>query len=301
MLDFDDFTIFRANQGCSVVTVAEVGAFFTSSFFYVSRSVNGFGIHGYEGLHAVAAVDVKSLSNGAKAVSCINVTTVFLVVAHTPSEFVVLTVLPVVRPEVVEVVDVSTLCAEHFAEYAVLSHVQGVHFKPVVAAVLQNHAVLAGLFAQVDELPALVKVHGRRYFDGGVFTVLQSAFGYREVVFPVGSDVYEVDVFAFANFLVSLFTVVDVCRWKTGFTQELLAAFGTRFLVVAEGYNLYTGDVSEALYSTGTTHTQTYEGNAYAFHFRSGQVQSVFLSGRAFRRVNYDGSFVPMPFGVGRK
>jgi len=142
-----------------MITIQEVFAFFTTCFFYQFFTVNRFGIHSNQCSHAVTTVNVQSLCNRAKAVSSVNVTTMFHVVAQTPSQFVFFTVLPVVRPEVIQVVDVSTLSAENFTEYSVLSHVQCVHFKPVIAAVFQNHTVFTSLFRQVDQFPALFQIH----------------------------------------------------------------------------------------------------------------------------------------------
>ena len=114
----------------------------------------------------------------------IHVTTVLLVVKKTPAELlgVLLLVHPVLTPERVEVVNVSALSVEHLTQQALLSHVEGVELEPVVAAVLQNHAVLAGLLGQVNELPALLQVHGAGHLDSGVLAILQSALSYGEVV-----------------------------------------------------------------------------------------------------------------------
>ena len=45
--------------------------------------------------------------------------------------------------------------------------------------------------------------------------VFQSTFSNREVVFPVGSDIDEVDVRTLAKFFISLFTIIDVSRHQT--------------------------------------------------------------------------------------
>ena len=102
--------------------------------------------------------------------------------------------------------NVGTLGADNLTKHTVLGHVEGVHFKPVVAAVFEYHAVLAGLFRKVDEVPALFEVHGRGHFDGGVLAILHSELGYGEVVIPVGCYIYDVDVVALAEFLVAFGT-----------------------------------------------------------------------------------------------
>ena len=121
--------------------------------------MNRLCIHSNERHHTIATVNVECLSHGTKAMGCIDITSVIFVVTHTPSELVILVFLPIVRPEVIQIMDICTLRTENLAEDALLSHVQGVHLKPVIAAVFKNHAVLARFFAQVDKIPALLQIH----------------------------------------------------------------------------------------------------------------------------------------------
>ena len=206
MLDFDYFTVFCADKCSSVVAVAEFIARFAGCFFYQCFSVYRFCIHCYQGSHTVTTVNIQCLSYRAKTVSSVYVATVFFVVTQAPSQFVFFSVFPVVRPEIIQVVDVSSLCTEYFSEYSLLCHVQGVHFEPVIAAVFQNHAVLASSFRQVDKFPALFQIHSRRNFDGYVLSMLHGILGNREVVIPVGCNVYQVNVFAFAECFISFCT-----------------------------------------------------------------------------------------------
>ena len=208
VLDFDYLTVSGTDKRRGVVTIAEFLALLAGFLFYIFLAVEALGIHGYERSHAVTTVNVESLSNGAKAVGSVNVTTVFHVVLHTPAEFTgvrTIGVLPVVIPEVVEVVDVSTLCADYFTEHTVLCHVEGIHFEPVVAAVFKNHTVLAVLFRKVDEVPALLQVHSRRYFDSSVLAIFKGALSHGYVVIPVGSYINKVNVAALAEFFITLF------------------------------------------------------------------------------------------------
>ena len=64
-------------------------------------------------------------------------------------------------------------------------------------------------FAQVDELPALLQVHSRGDLDGYVLTVLQRTLGYGEVVQPVSGYIDQVDVIAFAEFLIAGFARIN--------------------------------------------------------------------------------------------
>ena len=206
VLDFDDLSVGRTDQGSGVVTVAEFFAWCTGCFFYQCLTVYGFGIHGYQGSHAVATMDVECLSYRAKAVSGIYVAAIFLVVTQTPAQFIFFSIFPVIRPKIIQIMDVSSLCANDFTKHTLLCHVQGIHFKPVVAAVFQNHTMLASGFRQVDEFPALFQVHGRRYFNGYVLTMFHGIFGNREVMVPVSCNVHQVDVIAFAECFVAFCT-----------------------------------------------------------------------------------------------
>ena len=281
-----------------MVAVAEVVAAFACALFNQFGAVNRFGVHSHEGGHAVAAVNVECLSHRTKAMSGVNVAAVVLVVAQTPTQFIVFAVFPIGIPEWGEVVDVGTLHANDFAEHAVLSHVEGGHFKPVVAAVFKNHAVQTVLFAEVDEFPALVEVHSRRHFDGNVLAVFKSAFGNREVVVPVGADVNEVDVGTFAHLNVAIFATVDFGFGHSLLGEVFLARFGTFFFVVAQCHCLSAGNIGEAFNGAGTAHAKS--GKAYAHHFElwCGEVNNVLLTFGTNRGVGYDGVAAPVPTGV---
>ena len=105
---------------------------------------------------------------------------------------------------------VSALHVLHLAEHAVLRHVECVELKEVVAAVLKHHHVETLLLTEVDKLPDLVKVHGRRHLNGNILAMLKSVFGYGEMVQPVGSDINEVDVFPLAQLFVTLITIIHI-------------------------------------------------------------------------------------------
>ena len=197
--------------------------------------------------------------------------------------------------------DVGTLGADYLAKDAVLRHVEGTEFKPVVAAVFKNHAVLLLLLGQVDECPALLKVHGRGHFDSRVLAVFEGALGYGEVVIPVGGYIYEVDVGTAAEFLIAFCTRVDVGRGKANLLEVALATFGAGCFVVAEGHDLHTGNVSETGYCTGATHAKTHESHAQVLLLGADEVEHVLLACGALRSVHNDGSFVPMPLGGRRQ
>jgi hypothetical protein len=121
------------------------------------------------------------------------------------------------------------------------------------------------------------------------------------VVVPVGSNVYEVDVVALAELLITLLAVVDVGGDQVSIAEVLLASLSASLFIVAESNNLNTGDVSETHYSPGTTHTETYETYAYGLELGSGEAEYVLLTSGTLGSFNYESTLVPMCLGRGRK
>ena len=121
------------------------------------------------------------------------------------------------------------------------------------------------------------------------------------MVIPVGSNINEVNVCTLADFLITLGTRVDVCGLQTSLAQVVLALLSALCLIVAESYNLNTGDVAEAHNSTGATHTQTYESHAYGLQLVGCQTEYMLLASRTFGGFHYDSTLVPMPLCAGRK
>ena len=191
--------------------------------------------------------------------------------------------------------DVSTLCTDYFTEHALLCHVQSIHLEPVIAAVLQNHTMFAGLFAQVNQFPTLFQVHCRRHFNSHVLAILQGTLCHGEVVHPVGSHIYQVDIIALAKFFITFLARIDGGFGERGLLQIALAGFRPFLFVVAQGNNLRARDVCETFHSTGTAHSQA--DKTYTDHFHLGQRQSqhALLSRRTDRRIDYDCPFLPFP------
>ena len=196
---------------------------------------------------------------------------------------------------------VGALSADNLAEYSLLSHVQGGHFKPVVAAVLQNHAVQAVLLAKVDEFPALVEVHSRRHFYCHVLAVLEGALSYREVVIPVGADVYKVDVAASAHIHVAIFAAIDCSLRQTLVGEIFLAFFGTAFLVVAQSHGVSARNMGKAVYGVRSAHTQASKAHAHYRQLRCCKVDDVLLTLWALRHIGHDSVATPVPASVWRQ
>ena len=289
VVNLDDLAVLSRNQRGGVVAVAE-RLILTRAILHQLAANERLRVHGHERLHAVAAVDVEHLSDGAEAVSGIDVATELLVIVQAPAQLVLVVLLPVVVPELRQFVAIGTLCVDDLTEETLLCHVERVQLEEVVAAVLQNHAVQALLLGEVDELPDFVHVHGRRHLDGHVLTVLQCLLGHQEVVYPVGGDVDHVDVGALAEFLIAILAIVDV-SWRHGsLLQVAVATLGAFLHMVAERLDFDAGNVGPALHGARSAHAQTDECHAHHVHLRCHQSQCGLLSGRHGRHIRHDGS-----------
>ena len=259
-----------------MVAVLEVVGTHTGGLFDVIRSADSFRIHGHERRHAVTAVHVEQLAGGTHAMCSVNIAAVLMIVVQTP-------VVPVVGPEILQVVDVAALDVEHLAEQPLLGHIQRIHLEEVVDAVFELHAVLARALRGVDEGPDLVERHGRRHFDGGVLALFHGVYAHPGVVLPVGSDIHQVDIVALAELLPSIFRIgVLGSGGETGLFEHLLALGHVFRQQVAQSDDFRTGNVDKTLHGSRSAHAETDEANAYGVYSRSGIGYHVGLSGGTF-------------------
>ena len=225
-------------------------------------------------------MDVEQLASRAKAVSCVYIATEFVVVIQTP-------VVPICSPEFFQVMDVRSFYVKHFAEQALLSHVQCCQFEEVVNAIFQLHAMLASSLRSVDKCPDFFQCHSRWNFDSYVLALFHGINTHLSMVLPVGCNVYKVDVVTLAKLLPSFFVAcVSGCFRKTGFGQDVLAFFYILRYKVAQSYDLCSRNVCKARNGSRTTHAQTDESYTDCFEFWSGELDNILLSGRTFRYFN---------------
>ena len=161
--------------------------------------------------------------------------------------------------------------------------------------------MLAGLLTHVDQAPALVQVHGTRHLDGSMLAVFHGTLSHWEMVVPIGSDVNQVDVWALAQFLVTLFSAVDGSRFQALLAQEFLRFLSALLLVIAKSHDFNTRDMAESHHRPWSTHTESHESHAHGLQFWSLESQYVLLSGRTFGSFHYDSTLVPMPLGIRRQ
>ena len=203
--------------------------------------------------------------------------------------------MPICAPVFVEVVDVGPFGTQNLTKNSVLRHVEGVEFVVIVAAVFEDHAVFARFLREVDQLPALIEVHGRGNFDCRVLSVFESTLCYGEMVVPIRGNVDEIYVRAGTNGFVALCTVVNVGRCEALFAEVLLALFCSFAFVVAERHDLHAGNVCEALDCPRSTHAETHKGHTYRFHLGNGETENILLSGSTLRSCGHDGALIPVP------
>ena len=116
MLNEHRLTIDGADERRRLVAVLEIGTVLARQLLHHAGAIDGLGVDSHEIGHAVAPVDVQHLAVGTDAVGGVDVAAMLGIIVQSP-------VLPVGRPEVVEVVQIGALHMEHLAEESLLSHV----------------------------------------------------------------------------------------------------------------------------------------------------------------------------------
>ena len=236
VLNEDALALCGADHGHGFVAVLEIRAGLAGELLYVLRAVEGIRVHGHKRGEAVSAVDVEGLCNGAESVGGIEVSPVLLVELQTP-------VAPVLAPVGVKVVVVGAFNVDDVPENALLRHCKGGEFKEVVAAVLKDHAVLAGALGGVHKVPAGLKGFGRRNLQGNVLAMLHGVKGHGNVVDPVRADIHKVYVWVFAELLVHFLVAgIYLCAHAAAL-KDLEVLFGAVRLYVADGGNVAAGNI----------------------------------------------------------
>ncbi len=97
---------------------------------------------------------------------------------------------------------------DQIAEQAVLCHVESVHFKEVVHAVFQHHAMLAGFLGSVDQVPDLFQSHGCGNFNGHVLAFFHGIDAHWRMVFPVSHHIYQIKIVTIHKLFPGIFRAV---------------------------------------------------------------------------------------------
>ena len=107
---------------------------------------------------------------------------------------------------------------------------------------------------------------------------------------PVGCDVDDVDVLAFAHFLVCIYTAtVSHSSMSSVLIKPLLAKFYAVGLYVTERHDVRSRDLAPSFYCTDSAHSQPNKAHANRLQLRRSELQHVLLSGRTLGYVGlYD-------------
>ena len=171
-----------ANERRCLISILEVRTIITCELLYYTRSIERLGIYCHKIFHSVTTVDVKHLTIRAYTVGGIDITTELCVIVQSP-------VVPIVTPEVIEVMKIGSLYMYYLSEELLLSHVKGGHLKEIIDTVLQHHAMLTSALRSIDELPDLFEIHSGRHLYGYMLAVLHCIESDGHMMNPVGSDI----------------------------------------------------------------------------------------------------------------
>ena len=149
---------------------------------------------------------------------------------------------------------------DNIAEKPLPRHVDREHFEEVVTAVFQHHAMLLCSFGRFHQLPTFIDRLRRRYFRHCVFAVFHGIYRYWCVQIPMGADVYQINIVAFAHFFPVIFTRVHVGR-KNAF-DNFFSAFGFVGLHVAHGFHIYACNTQYAADRGCASTARANKGNA---------------------------------------
>ena len=206
MLYLNHLSILRTNQRSCMVTVTEILTRLSRSFFYQRLTYYRFGVHSNECLHTVTTMYIQRLRYRTKTMSGIYISPMLHIIFQTPTQFVIFTILPVMIPERFQIMNISSLGTNDLPKHTLLCHIQSIHFKPVITAVLKDHTMFASLLAHIYQCPTLFQVHSRRNFDGDIFIILHRTHSDREMMQPICCDIHQIYIIPFTQFFVSFFT-----------------------------------------------------------------------------------------------
>ena len=176
-----------------------------------------FGSDGREFGHAVAAVDVHHHGHGPQAMGGIEFAVAVLVVFGTPLRFAVGVLAEfhaavvrghsVVEQYATQVVFVTTLPVNEFAEHAFAYHVHHRHHVAAVTNILHHHQRYLCFLRGIHHIPAFLQFYGAAYFGAHDLAGVHGVDGLDAVPFPGRADDHGIHVVAFQQVLVIFITV----------------------------------------------------------------------------------------------
>ena len=226
--------------------------------------------HRDDALHPVAAVDVHVEADRAERVRGVGVAEA---VDRAAAEVrAVAEVVLELAPH--EVVDVAALGVDERAEQALVREVPREHLHLAVAAVLEHHAVAAGLLARLDDLPRLVERLRARHLGEHVLAGAQRVEDDPRVQRRGRGHVDDVDVRVVAHRLPRLLRpAVDPLRaGAPPLLEPRLRALALVAAQVGERGRLRSGNAGHAEDRGRAALPDSDEADADPLHRRSGEV-----------------------------
>ena len=243
-----------------------VGAVAANRFFVKAEGRAG---HGDEIFEFVAAGDVHPLGDRSEAVTGVEIGVAFDGVLEAP----VVGIVGLAEFVAAEVVKVAALGVEQIAEHFLADEVENQQFGFVVAAIFHGAAVFFIFFGIFDDLPALIEGDGAGDFGGGVGAGLHGVGGHRDVEFPGGGGIDQIEFFGVAH----AFEVVDAVvvldgRGHIGIFKLVLGpveAFGAD---VADGFHFDAFDFEQVAKMAAALVADADEADFYGIQRRGGEM-----------------------------
>ena len=152
---------------------------------------------------------------------------------------------------------------QNLTEETLLCHVEGGQLKEVVHAVFQHHAMFLCAFSRIDQCPNLIHVGCCGYFNGHMLSMVHGIKCYWHMMNPVGCDVDDVDVLAFAHLLVCIYTAtVGHSSMSSMFIKLLLAKLYAVSLYVTKSHDVRSRNLAPSFYGTNPAHSQPNKAHA---------------------------------------
>ena len=187
---------------------------------------------------------------------------------------------------------VGTLGVDNLAEHTGLRHCKGGKFEEVVAAVLQNYAVLASALGSVDQVPAGLKGFGGRNLDSYVFAVLHSVQGDGHVMEPVGADIDQINGRVLAKLLISLVRAgIRSCNLASGSKKVNILLYPVR-LYIAHGGDMAARNICQAVNRSAAPVADADYSYSYVLDRLRAELNHIFLSCGTGRRGGADDTII---------
>ena len=143
----------------------------------------------------------------------------------------------------------------------------------------------AGLLGRIDQFPALLHGNGRRHLHGYVFALFHGVNRHGRMAQPVGADVDQIDVAAFAELLPAVRTRILRSLRSRLFPEHGLAACEICLFQIAKGHDLHAVEVHEPFDGADAAHAQPDEPDPDDWNRIACEGYDIGLSRRAFLRM----------------